>query len=158
MFRMLEEFSNYSVSREGKIVDRLTGKETKTLLLKSGYKAVDLKHEGERYRRLVHRLVAATFISNPKSLPIVSHLDNDKENNHVTNLEYTSQRDKMSDLIRRDMRTGRNLLDKAVVKNIYLSKKSVSDTAKEFRVTGTVVNRIKDGTRYRALTEGLQNG
>jgi len=36
----------------------------------------------------VHRLVALAYIPNPNNYPIVRHLDNNKYNNHVSNLEW----------------------------------------------------------------------
>lgn len=38
----------------------------------------------------VHRLVAITFMPNPKGLPVVNHIDGDKTNNHIDNLEWMS--------------------------------------------------------------------
>ena len=39
---------------------------------------------------MVHRLVAQTFIPNPNVLPQVNHLDENKQNNNVSNLEWAS--------------------------------------------------------------------
>lgn len=41
-----------------------------------------------RKRFLVHRLVAMTYINNHNNLPIVMHLDNDRMNNHYSNLKW----------------------------------------------------------------------
>lgn len=55
---------------------------------------------GIRYRekatnrtRRVHRLVAQAFIPNPNQLPIVGHKDNNKHNNNVQNLYWTTVKD-----------------------------------------------------------------
>ena len=54
----------------------------------TGYFIVCLyKNKTHKYY-LIHRLVALTFIPNPDNLPCVNHLDEDKTNNRVDNLEW----------------------------------------------------------------------
>lgn len=45
-------------------------------------------HAGKRKAYLVHRLVAISFLENPNNFRCVNHKDEDKENNHVDNLEW----------------------------------------------------------------------
>ena len=53
-----------------------------------GYLTVCLyKNKTHKYY-LIHRLVAQIFIPNPDNLPEVNHLDEDKTNNRVDNLEF----------------------------------------------------------------------
>lgn len=54
----------------------------------NGYKRIKLCKEGRYYSKLVHRLVAETFLSNPKSKPQVNHRDGNKQNNCLENLEW----------------------------------------------------------------------
>jgi len=53
------------------------------------------KEDGTRkpYPKLVHRLVAETYLPNPDNLPEVNHKDGNPENNHVDNLEWISKVD-----------------------------------------------------------------
>lgn len=53
-----------------------------------GYKTVVLHKDSIRKTYTVHRLVALAFIPNPDNLPQINHLNEDKENNHVENLEW----------------------------------------------------------------------
>ena len=55
-----------------------------------GYKIVDLYYQGIKKTFLVHRLVALTFIPNPKNYKTVDHINGDKNNNSVDNLEWVS--------------------------------------------------------------------
>ena len=53
-----------------------------------GYMLVDMRKDGKRYMKVVHRLVAEAFIPNPNNLPQVNHIDGNKSNNNVDNLEW----------------------------------------------------------------------
>lgn len=53
-----------------------------------GYRRVELSKNGKTIKFSVHRLVAKTFLPNPKNLPQVNHKDEDKTNNRVDNLEW----------------------------------------------------------------------
>ena len=55
---------------------------------KDGYLYVQLSKDNIQKPYKVHRLVAQAFIENPNNLPQVNHKDEDKTNNHVTNLEW----------------------------------------------------------------------
>lgn len=57
-----------------------------------GYKFVGLTNaNAERKYEMVHRLVANAFVPNPCALPEVNHIDGDKANNHVRNLEWCTR-------------------------------------------------------------------
>ena len=47
--------------------------------------------QGSKFGALVHRQVAAAFLSNPDQRPEVNHKDGNKENNHISNLEWSTR-------------------------------------------------------------------
>ena len=68
---------------------------TKERILKSGvgsngYSSVVLRKDGKSRTFMVHRLVALTFIPNLENLPEINHKDENKQNNHINNLEWCS--------------------------------------------------------------------
>ena len=80
---------HYQVSDHGRVRSIKKG----ILVLKgeyqhNGYKRVCLWKDGRQYRKLIHRLVAIAFLQNPNDYSDVNHLDEDKKNNHVTNLQW----------------------------------------------------------------------
>ena len=60
---------------------------------RKGYLAVQLCKDGICKNLLIHRLVAKAFIPNPKNLKTVNHIDENKMNNNVNNLEWLSRGD-----------------------------------------------------------------
>jgi len=58
--------------------------------LRGSYLKVSLFIDGKRISENVHRLIAETFIPNPNNLPQVNHIDENKLNNNVNNLEWVS--------------------------------------------------------------------
>lgn len=71
----------------------LKGKQLKFTDNGRGYQLVFLTKESKRINKYVHRLVAETFIPNPKNLPEVNHKDLNKSNNCIDNLEWITNAD-----------------------------------------------------------------
>jgi hypothetical protein len=89
---ILKTNGQYDVSNYGRVYSHLTDRILKQQLNHKGYPSTDLYYDGYDHRVVVHRLVAQAFIINPINLPEVNHRDEDKTNNHVSNLEWcTSQ-------------------------------------------------------------------
>lgn len=57
---------------------------------KGGYYYVFLNKNNKATSHLISRLVAKAFVSNPDNKPHVNHIDENKLNNHYTNLEWTT--------------------------------------------------------------------
>lgn len=62
----------------------------------SKYLQIILYKRGKRSTRLIHRLVAESFISNPNNLPQVNHIDENKKNNNFSNLEWCTKKYNMN--------------------------------------------------------------
>lgn len=88
-YKLIEDFPDYMVSSDGKVWSLKHGK-MKELKPKTdrGYLRVGLWNNGRRVFKLIHRLVAESFIDNPDNLPQVNHKDEVKTNNCVENLEW----------------------------------------------------------------------
>ena len=92
MFKPVEEYPDYAVNEEGVVMSykqSSKGKILKGEIHRKGYIVVTLCKPGQRPKaKRVHRLVAEAFIPNPNNLPFINHIDENKTNNQVSNLEW----------------------------------------------------------------------
>lgn len=82
------------VQSNGKVITQ-PEKILKSAYNKSGYEFVALCKDGKCTSTRIHRLVALHFIDNPEGLPQVNHIDSNKKNNDVENLEWCTAKQNM---------------------------------------------------------------
>lgn len=86
----------YEVSDKGEVRNKLTQHILKGDINNCGYRRVclyNINHTPKKQRFFIHRLVAEHFIDNIHNLPQVNHIDSDKNNNNITNLEWCLPRE-----------------------------------------------------------------
>ena len=113
----------YMVSNLGRVKSLNYNKTGKEKIMKGvpdgyGYFQLSLCKEGKVKNCRINRLVAQAFIPNTESKPQVNHIDGDKTNNRVTNLEWTTQEENM----RHAYKNGLKVQTEEVKKKIGLSR------------------------------------
>jgi len=102
---------------------------TKECILKFStkhYRSVSLYHDGKRHMRYVHRMVSESFIPNPKNKLQVNHINGNKLDNRVLNLEWATSSENLNHAIA----TGLKLNSKKSIDTlINRSSKAVIDGA-----------------------------
>lgn len=91
LFRTIQEFPSYQISNLGNIKNKkgqllVIGKRRTN----SGYIQVRLYKDGKYHYRYLHRLIAETFVPNPNNYRTINHIDGNKLNNNIENLEWAS--------------------------------------------------------------------
>ena len=91
-----------------------------------GYIRVHLSKNGIKTGFRVHRLVAQAFLPNPDNLPEVNHLDEDKTNNRVDNLEWCDRKynNNYGDRLEKSINTK--------IKNGYVNEENVGFSREEY--------------------------
>lgn len=93
-WKKIEGYENYSVSDTGLVRNNATEKLISPYATKKGgYLRLGLGNNGIRKNFLVHRLVAQAFIPNPDNFDTVDHINGDRTDNRVENLQWLSNRD-----------------------------------------------------------------
>ena len=133
-WREVNGHHDYLVSSDGRIMSLKKGikHELKPGLSGRGYLTVSLDNG---HTKPIHRLVAKAFIPNPDTKPAVNHIDGNKQNNRVDNLEWCTK----SENERHAYRTG--------MKNQRMRKRSmrsvrIVETGETFRSIGECARHI----------------
>jgi hypothetical protein len=97
----------YAVLTNGEIYSyskyRHKGKILKQHKSDNGYLTVGLTKDKKRKTFLVHRLIASAYIPNPDNKPQVNHIDGNKQNNNIENLEWCSSSENQIHAIRKGL-------------------------------------------------------
>lgn len=95
IFEKVKGFKDYVISRDGRIVSLRTKKELKKSNHSGGYLVITLRNSKTKkyYTKYFHRVIATQFIPNPLKLTDINHIDGDKKNNSLDNLEWVTRKE-----------------------------------------------------------------
>ncbi len=95
-WKKIEDYPMYSVSDKGRVWNDRDDREVVGCLdCSNGYLVVNLYNEFGHHKIAVHRLVASAFIPNPENKRTVNHIDCNKTNNDISNLEWATDVEQM---------------------------------------------------------------
>lgn len=126
----------YRVSNTGKVFSIRRGILLKGKIDRYGYLCVVLWNGKNNYRT-IHRIVAETFLDKPNGCNVVNHLDCDKQNNNVDNLEWTTV--------------------KGNTKHAYDNIKAFQDHIKIINIMGIEARKMKIDAYYNGEYIGSYN-
>jgi len=85
----IPNFPDYLIYNDGRVFSKKRNIFLKPALQRYGYLRLNLCNE-KQGNKLIHRLVAETYIPNPQNYPQVNHINGIKTDNRVENLEWCS--------------------------------------------------------------------
>ena len=100
----------YKISNKGQVKSKARRGNWKETILKlsetrDNYFIVGLTQKGLQKTKRVHRLVAEAFIKNPLNKPEVNHIDGNKHNNNIDNLEWVTTKENTIHAYKHKLRT-----------------------------------------------------
>lgn len=156
--------SRFLVSSRGEIKSLKSrtgsGKLRKLAISNKGYWTLGIKQNGKMKVVLVHRLLAQTFIKNPENKPCVNHIDSNRLNNNLENLEWCTQSENMLHAvkfgnmqIRGELNYRAKLREKDVfiIKKRLLANEKIVEIARDYGVSATAISLIKRKVNWKYL-------
>ena len=141
----------YTLYEDGRIYSEKLGIFLKPRKNRNGYLIVALDTE----QLSIHRLVALHFIPNPYTYSQVNHINGNKEDNHVSNLEWCSAQQNILHALKTNLRKGWiPTSTKQELVNQYLNGKTIAELVKDFPKTHP--NTLSRMLRDQAIKDGLE--
>ena len=151
-------YKGYQISNFGNVrsLPRNTNNQYNKGLIKKpnihhGYCRMQLISDGVKKWFFVHRLVAEEFIPNPNNLPQVNHIDGNKQNNNVNNLEWCSSQENINHALKNNLFKATRVIQYDKQRNYIKTWDSI---IKASRTLNIHKNGIQDCCKGRKKTAG----
>ena len=153
-----KRFEDYIIYKDGRILSLLTGKMISKRINTKGYYAVNLCINGQCKTYALHRLVAISFLDNPRNLPQVNHKDGNKLNNKLENLEWVTAKENVVHAIKtglvntaRGKRTKNGRFEKEdidKIRDLHCKGLSFQKIANRYNVSKSAIQFIVERKTY----------
>lgn len=152
---------HYSIDEHGIILNMKSKIYKKPNIANTGYYVITLYKNNKSKTYLLHRLIAIHFIPNPNNKPCINHIDGNRLNDELSNLEWVTHQENMVHAWRYRKRTcwmtglkGKdNCNSKPVIAkdsegNIFREFDAISDAERELGIfTSCICNNLKGRTK-----------
>jgi hypothetical protein len=140
-FKFIDGYPHLLISTKGRVVSVLHDREIKPYISNRGYLRVALCLNRKLKNYHVHRLVAEAFIPNPNGYTDVDHIDGNKLNNNVENLQWLSRGDNIRKAGNKRFCGAKPVICVETGKVYH----SISEAAKELHITPAIISAIAKG-------------
>lgn len=159
--KAIKGFEDYLIGTDGSVYSLKRNKFMSQKITKNGYNEQSLYVGDGKYKWFrTHRLVAEAFIPNPENKPFVNHIDGNKLNNDVSNLEWVTHEENMEhaknfSLVHRGERNAKAILTEEIVEQVCkmleygFRNKDISEST---GVSKYNVSLIRAGTCWRHIS------
>ncbi len=122
---------------------------------KNGYKVIVLHRNKEIQAFKIHRLVAQAFIPNPKDKAEVNHIDGNKANNNIHNLEWVTTKENVHHAFKNHLVSQHNntSVEQYSLDGTLLKKwNSISEAQRELKLKKSAISNISACCQHQKPT------
>ena len=151
MFFKIKDYPEYGITKTGVIRNESTNKIKSQYVGSTGYYMVSFSYKNKSKSKRVHRLLAINFIPNPNNYKFINHIDGDKLNNDLNNLEWCTHSHNMKHAFKTGLvnntgeKNGMSKLNKSKVveiKRLIKNGMSQQGIANKFNVSRSCILKI----------------
>jgi len=108
----------FAINRDGEILSLIRGRKRKTQC--GIYERVNLQDKyGKKHTVSVHRLIANAFIPNPQNKPEVNHINGNKLDNNIENLEWVTRSENAQHAVDTGLMSGQKNDSKSIAVDMF---------------------------------------
>ena len=165
-WRKIKCHEDYQISNLGRVKSSKSGepRDLKHHVDPRGYLVVTFHENGNPKSLRIHRLVAEAFIPNPENKPQVNHINGDKTDNRVVNLEWVTPSENIQHSLQKNLRPQGGDVPNSKLTNeqatwcrsVYIPRDKnfgARALARFFCVSLSVISKILHGETYK-MAEG----
>lgn len=154
--------TNYAIYKTGKIRNMKSGKVLSTHISTNGRRMVTLTINNKSCHRTVYRLLAEAFIPNPDNLPQIDHINGNKLDDRLENLEWVTGEENLRRAKEMGLLSYKGddspvaVLSNTKVEDICSKLEegyTVKELAEEYGVGRTTISDIKNGKIWTHISE-----
>lgn len=157
-FKEIKDYENqYLISNLGIVISlkRNTILKPQTY---NGYYQIGLNKNSKLKWKTIHRLVANAFIPNSNNKPCVNHIDGNKQNNYVDNLEWVTHSENVKHAFKIGLKSSKgenngnakltenNVL---IIHGLYLGGLNLTEIGKIYNVYPSTIHSIINGRNWK---------
>ena len=147
-FKKIDGFESYEISKNGEVRNIKTKRIIKPYLYHGYHRVSLIKEKGVKKSESIHRLVATTFIPNIDNKPIVDHINQNKIDNNVSNLRWSTYKENANN-IDNDKRVHKNIKIDTKIGLIYCNNRKRWIVRTKNKIV--CFDNINDGFEYLKL-------
>ena len=148
---------NYIVSSEGRIINKKMGKMIKRNVPDGEYLQTSLtQDDGSKKTWFLHRVVAYTFLLNPKSLPEVDHINRNRTDNRSINLKWVTKAENAKNKKTHKTNNNRPIVQLSTDDNFIVEYPSIKNAAESIiaqKITQQKLEKCRVSIRKACVNE-----